>query len=165
MDPPGSEPSPDPGILLLPLHGQVAANAWLGRGQATAAEDLGRLVVLPEWGVACDEGFLVADDQADEIYPSGSRIGCATLDALDAPLRHGDRVLIRRRRVRDGAFELTVREIVEIDGGALLVYRSRRSDLQETVPLPWPQKGAVFEANGERLRVCGRITLAVLVAG
>lgn len=147
-------------IDILPVRQKAAAGVWLER-ESALTDELGRVAVPVELGLPCSEAVLVADGHIDEVYAPGTRLGCVPLAALDRPLRHGDRVLVRR--TRNGLAELTVREIAEAGEDRQLVYRSRQEGFGAIIRLPWKEAtaGGFFKIDGDRVQITSKVTLAV----
>lgn len=71
----------------------------------------------------------------DLVYPHGSKVICATLDAVE--LQSGDDVVARRSR--SGLYEMTIKRFVILKGGKrALLPQSSRPEHQEPILLDEP---------------------------
>lgn len=129
-------------VLHVPLSGEVEialvaeAGAWR-ESIDYATDDRVKLPISSDLGI--DSRYLfgveVRGNSMDLVYPHGSKVICASLDAVE--VQNGDDVLARRNR--GGLYETTLKRLhVSKTGKRLLLPQSTRPEHQEPISLDEP---------------------------
>lgn len=159
----GEEPDPRPlNVAVLPVRVTAAAEAWRASYEAPQAREV-QIAMPPK--LPADEVALIADDHAGQIYPLGSYVTTQNFASMPRPLRHGDMVLVHR--LRDGKHEVTVREVRVVNEvgveQAKLLFRANHPFLKNVIPMPWPYEGQVFQVDGDRVQIRGRVVMMTIL--
>jgi len=139
--PEGSADDPENTVQIssLPVVGAVQAGHWV-EAVTWDQDDWYEISIPPDRRYPDQRryGLEVRGPSMNELYPEGSVVICVPLVQLGREPRHGERVVIERRRC-DGCVEATVKEYRVTDDGIWLWPRSTHPSFQQ--PLSFPDSG------------------------
>lgn len=160
----GEQPREGRHAPVLQVRVTAASGAWRSSYEVPGLRGLS--LPLPP-NLAIDEAVQIVDGHASQVYRPSTIVGIQSLASLGARgLMDGDRVLLHR--VRGQQHEVTVRQVDETGArGAIearLIYASqdRRYAAQLAIP-EWPYTGLIWESEGERVQIRGRVALAMML--
>lgn len=143
-------PSPDAlPVLSVPVIGAVQAGAWVDAVErdrddwyevAVAAD--GRYPGVRRYGLE------VRGPSMNRRYPEGSIVIVVKLLDLGRDPRHGERVVVQRRRRADDLMEATVKELRIVDGEPWLWPDSDHPSFQQPTPLHDGAEDDIVEIAG-----------------
>ena len=122
------ERRPQAALRSVPIMGEVAAGVWRETGVSATIDASESLSVdVPGYERAALWALRVAGPSMDLLYPPGRYVIVAS--PAEAGLRVGDHVVCERQQ--NGLIEITLKELMTIDGKNALMPRSSHPDYQE----------------------------------
>ncbi|MFC5358162.1 LexA family protein [Azospirillum himalayense] len=131
----GDEPENTVYVSSVPVVGAVQAGNWVEAVQ-WESDEWYEIAIPPDGRFPNQRryGLEVRGPSMNELYPDGSVVICIKLIDLGREPRHGERVVVERRRY-DGCIEATVKEFRVQDEKVWLWPRSTHPAFQQPVPL------------------------------
>lgn len=146
---PGASRYQDVWLKGIPIHGDVAAGAWIEPAVMIDAED--QIDLLMAAPALQDDIFAlrVRGSSVNKIAADGDYVVCLALDEADP----NDLVVVERVREQGGLRETTVKRLRTVGNRRLLYPES--NDAQWKDPIPYG------EDEGEEVRIIGRVLYVI----
>lgn len=138
----------------MPIRYEVAAGAWMAVDDLRE-EPLGYAEAfrLPPYQNAPQWLERVVGDSMDKVYPNGTLLHIVDAAEIGYAPRHGDKVVVQRRRGGGSFVERTVKEVELTPRGPVLWPRSHNPKHQAPIDL----RAGLDDGEDAEVQICGKV--------